>query len=308
MRFATFLPALGLALGCSTAALVQAQTQPPAPALAPGEVQLKLPGGSTYIGTVSNGVPDGKGYFKDADGMQYEGEVRMGRRTGVADGMFPKGDRYQGEWKDGKPDGIGKMTYMLGGVYEGEWKNGQRHGKGVMTFAGSGRRAEVRFENGRRVDVASDLPAVETGSARFSLSSANAPVGSHIPSKIAHGSVPLDLGFDELTPEQQRFVRAYYPALDVGDGPPYPVKGGKELYTGLATLAGRLRLQEDVLLYVAVDADGKVTSVTTLGTLDPQIKRTIGTAAGLLKYKPARCGGQPCPGVVPFNLKLTLDR
>jgi hypothetical protein len=100
------------------------------PALAPGEVQLRLPDGGTYIGTVSNGVPDGKGYFKDADGSQYEGEVRMGQRTGVADGMFPKGDRYQGEWKNGKPDGIGRMTYMLGGAYEGEWKNGRRHGKG----------------------------------------------------------------------------------------------------------------------------------------------------------------------------------
>jgi hypothetical protein len=306
MRSAAFLLALGLVLGCSTTALAQAQA--PAPPLAPGEVQLKLPGGGTYIGTVSNGVPDGKGYFKDADGMQYEGEVRMGHRSGVADGVFPQGDRYQGEWKDGKPDGIGKMSYMLGGAYEGEWKNGQRHGKGVMSFAGSGRRAEVRFEDGRRVDVASDLPVVETASVKYSLSSANAPVGSHIPSKIAHGAVPLDRGFDELTPDQQRFVRSYYPALDLGADPPYPVKGGKDLYTGLATLAGRLRLQEDVLLYVAVDADGKVTSVTMLGSLDPQIKRTIGTAAGLLKYKPARCGGQPCPGVVPFNLKLTLER
>jgi hypothetical protein len=302
----SILLAFGLALGASTPAMAQAPA--PAPALAPGEVQLKLPGGGLYIGTVSKGVPDGKGYFKDADGMQYEGEVHMGHRTGLADGVLADGNRYQGEWKDGKPDGIGKMTYMLGGAYEGEWKNGQRHGKGTMTFAGSGRRAEVRFEQGERVDVAADLPGAETASARYSLSSANAPVGSHIPSKIAHSAIPLDRGFDELTPDQQRFVRSYYPALDVGDDPPYPVKGGKELYTGLATLAGRLRLQEDVLLYVAVDAEGKVTSVTTLGTLDPQIKRAIGTAAGLLKYKPARCGSQPCPGVAPFNLKLTLER
>jgi hypothetical protein len=302
MRFSALLLALALGLGASITALAQTQT----PALAPGEVQLRLPDGGTYIGTVSNGVPDGKGYFKDADGSQYEGEVRMGQRTGVADGMFPKGDRYQGEWKNGKPDGIGRMTYMLGGAYEGEWKNGRRHGKGVMRFAGSGRRAEVRFEDGRRVDVASELPAVEAANAKFSLSSANAPVGSHIPNKIAHGAVPLDLGFDELTPDQQRYVRSYYPALDLGDDPPYPVKGGKELYAGLATLAGRLRLQEDILLYVAVDASGKVTSVTTLGKLDPEIKRAIGTAAGLLKYQPGRCGGQPCQGVVPFNLKLTV--
>jgi hypothetical protein len=57
----------------------------------------------------------------------------------------------------------------------------------------------------------------------------------------------------------------------------------------------------------AVDADAKVSSVTTIGSLDPQIKRAIGTAAGLLKYTPARCAGQPCAGVVPFNMKLRLS-
>jgi hypothetical protein len=296
---AALLFALGLALGCSTSALAQAP--------GPGEVQLKLPGGGIYIGTVTNGVPDGKGYFKDADGMQYEGEVHMGQRTGVADGLFSDGNRYQGEWKDGKPDGIGKMTYMLGGAYEGEWKDGRRHGKGMMTFAGSGRRAEVRFANGRRVDVAPELPSPATASAKYSLSSGNAPVGSHIPDKVAHSPLPLDRGFDELTPDQQRFVRSYYPALDAGDDPPYPLKGGQELYAVLAKLAGRYSLHDDVLVYVAVDADARVSSVTTVGALDPEIKRMIGTAAGLLKYTPARCGGKPCRGVVPFNLKLSVQ-
>ena len=299
MKLAPLLLALGLALGSSTASLAQT--------LAPGEVQLKLPGGGMYIGTVTNGVPDGKGYFKDPDGMQYEGEVHMGKRTGLADGVFSDGNRYQGEWKDGQPDGIGKMTYMLGGAYEGEWKNGRRHGKGTMTFAGSGRRAEVRFENGRRVDVALELPTKTTVSASYSLSSGNAPTGSHIPNKVAQGTLPMDRGFDKLTPDQQRLVRSYYPTLDVGDDPPYPLKGTQELYNMLATLAGRLNLNDKVLVYVAVDADGKVSTVTTIGNFSPDIKRTIGSAAGLLKYKPAQCGGQPCPGVVPFNMALSVS-
>jgi hypothetical protein len=302
LKPAAFLFALGLALGCPTSF-----AQTPAPALAPGEVQLALPGGGTYIGTVTGGVPDGKGYFKDADGMLYEGDVRMGQRTGVAEGVFPKGDRYQGEWKDGKPDGHGTMTYMLGGAYEGEWQNGRRHGKGTMTFAGSGRRAEVRFDRGRRVDVAPELPSRATATAKFSLNG-DAPTGSSIPSKVAHGALPLDLGFDQLTPEQQRFVRSYYPALEVGDDPPYPLHGGKELFTALGTLTGRLRLNnENILVYVNVGADGKVTSVSAIGTLEPEIKRAIGLAAAMLQYKPGSCAGQPCAGVVPFNMKLTLD-
>jgi hypothetical protein len=303
VKHTDLLLALGLALGAFTTAFAQA----PAPVTAPAEVQLKLPNGGSYIGTVTNGIPDGKGYFQDPDGMQYEGEVHMGHRTGVAEGLFPKGNRYQGEWKDGQPDGAGKMSYMLGGAYEGEWKNGRRHGKGIMSFAGSGRRAEVRFENGQRVDVALERPTKATSSASYSLSSANAPTGSHIPNKVAYGVVPLDKGFDELTPDQQRFVRSYYPALDVGDDPPYPAKGAQELYSALSTLAGRLNLRDEILVYVAVDADGKVSTVTSFGSLSPEIKRAIGTAAGMLKYKPARCGGQPCPGVVPFNMKLTVS-
>jgi hypothetical protein len=298
LKPAAFLFSLGLALGSSTSF-----AQTPAPA----EVQLKLPNGGTYIGTVTGGVPDGKGYFKDADGMQYEGDVRMGQRTGVADGVFPKGDRYQGEWKDGKPDGHGTMTYMLGGAYEGEWKSGRRDGTGTMTFAGSGRRAEVRFERGRRVDVATERPSRATATAKFSLNG-DAPTGSSIPSKVAHGALPLDLGFEQLTPEQQRYVRSIYPALEVGDDPPYPLHGGKELYAALSTMTGRLRLNnENILIYVSVGADGKVTSVSAIGTLEPEIKRAISLAAATLKYKPGSCAGQPCAGVVPFNMKLTLD-
>jgi hypothetical protein len=292
---------LGLALGASTA---QAQ----APALAPGEVQLKMPGGGTYVGTVTNGVPDGKGYFRDADGTQYEGEVRMGHRTGIADGVLADGNRYQGEWKDGKPHGIGKMTYMLGGVYEGEWRKGLRHGKGSMVFAGSGRRAEVRFEQGYRVDVRSG-PQVVTDVVMEYTPPGGTPIGSHIPipGKVAQAPIPFDRGWDKFTPEQKHFVRSHYPALEVGDDPPYPLRGVQGFYDELARLAGHLDLNGDVLLYVSVGADGKVTSVTTIGTLDPDIKRAIGAAAGSLKYKPATCAGQPCPGVVPFNLTLSAD-
>jgi hypothetical protein len=33
----------------------------------------------------------------------------------------------------------------------------------------------------------------------------------------------------------------------------------------------------------------------------------ISAATALIKYRPAQCGGQPCQGVVPFNLKLTVQ-
>jgi hypothetical protein len=276
MRSAAFLAVLGLALGCASTALAQAVLPGHGPRKP--EVQIAAPGGGVYTGPVINGV---------------------------AKGRFSTGDIYEGEWKGGKPDGVGKMSYMLGGSYEGEWKNGRRNGRGVMTFAGSGWRAEVRFVDGRRVDVDAEPAPASTDPAGFSLVATEDPVGSHIRNKVAYGPLPLDRGFDQLTPDQQRLVRSYYPALDAGDTPPYPLKGGKELYNFLVSLIrNRTDIKDEVLVYVALDADAKVDSVTTISNLDPKATDLIATAAGLLAYKPAQCRGRPCPGVVPFNLKL----
>jgi hypothetical protein len=275
MRSAAYLAALGLVLASATTAVL-AQATMPGHAPKQPEVQVKPPGRGSFFGPV----------------------------TGLGEGRFSNGDRYEGELKNGKPDGFGKMHYMLGGSYEGEWKNGRRNGKGVMAFAGSGRLADVRFVDDRRVDVATESPPKAMASDAFSLLSDDEPVGSHIRNKVVYGPLPLDRGFDELTPEQQRFVRSWYPALDAGDNPPYPLSGGKELYKLLVSMIRHIGVKDEILVYVAVDAEGSVTSVTTISTLDPKQKDLIAAAAGLLRYKPAQCGGRPCAGVVPFNLNM----
>lgn len=305
MQTAAFLFALGLAVGASTNACAQTA---PAPAMAPGEVQLKMPGGGIYIGTVTDGIPDGKGYFKDADGMQYEGEVRMGHRSGMAEGLFPNGDRYKGQWKDGKPDGTGSMSFMLGGAFEGRWSQGVPDGRGIMTFAGSGRRAEVGFLGGERIDIAPPPSAAkEAATPQYALRDANAPVGSHMARKISTSPLPPNAGWEALTPAQQRMVRDRYPALDEADEPPYPVKGPQTFYAKLAELAGKYDINSDLSIYVLVGADGKVVSVTSMGIADPEARRLAGVLAGLVRYKPARCGGQPCQMMVPFNVKLSVS-
>lgn len=272
VKSAVFLSALGLALGCA-APLAEASNASPAQP----EIRLEIASRGIYRGPIINGL---------------------------AKGRFSNGDMYEGQWKNGKPDGIGTMTYMLGGSYEGEWKNGKRDGKGVMRFAGSGRQTEVGFVDDHRVDVAEEHPSAATAAAKFWLLSDDDPTGSHIRNKVVYASLPLDRGYDELTPDQQRLVRSSYPALDAGDAPPYPLKGGKELYRLLVKLVRELEFVDDVLVYVAVDADANVTSVTTIGTMETKYKDLISLGTGLLKYKPAQCGGQPCAGIVPFNLKL----
>lgn len=271
MKPAVLLSALGLVLGCATAHLAGAAepTQP--------EVRLMLPASGAYAGAI---------------------------RNGVGQGQFSNGDRYEGELRNGKPDGIGKMSYMLGGAYEGEWKNGRRHGKGIMTFAGSGRRAEVRFEDGRRVDVATEEPPADIDLTRYWMLSGEDPTGSHIRNKVAYGPLPFDEGYDELTPEQQRLVRSFYPALDVGDQPPYPLRGPRQMVALVAYLLRYVDFNDELIIYVAVDPDGSVSTVSTISPIEAGAKRLVSAAAGLLKYQPARCGGQACAGVVPYRLQL----
>jgi len=54
--------------------------------------------------------------------------------------------------------------------------------------------------------------------------------------KIHTSAIPLDAGWEHLTPAQQRIVRGYYPALDEADEPPYPAKGPRAFYVKLAGL------------------------------------------------------------------------
>lgn len=271
-----------------------------------GEATLRFPDGGLYIGTLTRGIPDGKGYFKDADGMQYEGEVRMGLREGLADGLLPNGDRYQGQWKDGRPEGMGRMTYMLGGAFEGRWRAGVPDGRGIMTFAGSGRRAEVGFLGGHRIDLPPPPAAEAEKRSDYSMLS-NPATGSLMPRKMITSRIPLALGYEALSPAHRQIVRERYPALDAGDEPPYPLRGPRELFLALTKIAERFELNENLSLYVQVGPDGKVESVTSIGIADPEARRLAGLGAGLLKYKPARCGGQPCRMIVPFDVTLSVE-
>ena len=71
---------------------------------------LNLADGSTYIGEVSDGFPDGEGVWTLEDGTEYVGESKAGK------------------W-----EGYGTMTDPDGGRYTGEWENDKRHGQGVLS-------------------------------------------------------------------------------------------------------------------------------------------------------------------------------
>ena len=275
-----------------------------APALAQVDGELRYPDGTLYKGTLKDGVPDGRGYFQDPNGTQYEGEVRMGERTGTGEALYANGNDYKGEFKNGKRDGTGTMTWALGGRYEGGWKNDRPSGPGKIVYAGTSGR-EVAVQDGRnpeRVRVGA------TGTT-YTVKEDDPKTGTMLKRDVARAvPVPPDRGFGELTPQEQASVASWYPALAPGDEPPYPVKGPAEFYKATSHIITKLRQQGTITVYVLVGTDGKARSVTAIGLDDPEARKTIATAAGLVKYKPAVCAGQPCEMIYPYRLALTLER
>jgi len=268
-----------------------------------GEGTLRYPDGTKYIGTLRNGIPDGRGYFRDADGDQYEGDVRMGERTGKAEMLYASGNDYKGEFKNGKRDGFGVMTWGLGGRYEGGWKDDEPHGAGKIVYAGgTGREAAVQDGREPRRKRSADAGK------KYTVKDDILHTGTWIRRDVALDvPVPADLGFKELSPEQQATVASWYPALAPGDEPPYPVKGPAEFYRAMAHVVAKTHREGAISVYVLVGADGKVRSVTAIGLDDAEVRKLVATAAGLVQYKPAVCAGQPCEMVYPYRLQLELE-
>jgi hypothetical protein len=268
-----------------------------------GEATLTLGNGSQYNGPFKNGAPDGKGYFRDPDGSQYEGDVRNGERTGTGVWISELGDTYQGEWRNGKREGRGHLWYSVGGDYDGQWVADKRHGHGVLTYAGSGRKFEGEFVDGR-IAGAGPQPEAER---RYKAFGFNGTM-QYMPEVAKGSAVPPAVGYGELTPEQKRLVNSFYPALEEGDEPPYPFDGPQAFYEHMAKVTTRFKAEGKLILHANVGVDGKVTTVRMAGLQDPQVRRQAAAAAAALKYKPAVCRGQPCAMGYRFNLQLGLPR
>lgn len=266
-----------------------------------GEAKLTYKVG-VYTGTVRNGVPHGQGYFEFADERGwYEGGVDNGRREGYGIQLNIDRSRYDGQWKNDAEHGKGRATFAAGGSYDGEWKNGRFDGKGVIVYAGSGHKYEGLFADGRVAGSA----APEVAKGQFSIPGDYATPGSRIRPPNASADSPLNASWAGLTPAQQNYFKTSYLALEEGDEPPYPLNGTRELVNAVTKIVQEFGPVMGALrLYILVGADGSAKSVTALGSPNPEVTRLVSTVAGVQKYKPAVCRGQPCEMI--YHIKLAF--
>jgi hypothetical protein len=267
-----------------------------------GEATLKNATGPTYIGTLGDGQPHGNGYFKYPDGAQYEGGVANGLPEGNGIKLWPEGSRYEGGWKQGKRDGVGRATFALGGSYEGEWKHDKFDGPGTIVYAGSGRRFAGDFRAGRLAGLAPRALAPE----KFYLKDDETHTGSNIKEVLTTTSFPPDVGWKNMSPQMREQVKAWFPTLEEGDEPPYPEQGIKPVFKLLREAARAYDLYKGkIIILTTVEADGKASSASCIGDVDDKVRYFTSVAAMSQSYKPARCRGQPCKMVFPYNFRFS---
>lgn len=128
----------------ATAATGQARNLP---ATTPTEGKIRFSDGSTYTGTVRNGLPHGKGDYVGADGYRYLGNFVNGVREGKGMARWPDGQVYEGDFVQEIPDGIGTIRFASGDVYDGTVRKGVLEGRGKLATA-TGNHYEGEFVAG----------------------------------------------------------------------------------------------------------------------------------------------------------------
>lgn len=260
---------------------------------------LLLDDDASLQGDFKDGKLEGKGVYTGPKGAKLNANFVAGVAGGVADYSTPLGDNYHGEWQGMAPHGQGKMSYGAGGSYEGGWAHGEFSGKGVITYP-NGIQVTREFQPQPKPAQAVERPT-------YGIRQDRPDLGSNIKRDASFGfMVPPGLSYAQLSPEQQRLVKEPYPILLEDDEPPYPLKGPEAIAKAFTVVHDKTRVQGRFRLLVQIDSEGKPTSVSVLEAPDPELGRIAATILMLSKFKPARCGGQPCAMRYAYNEEFVL--
>ena len=95
-----------------------------------------------YKGAWKNGVFNGPGQLKYANGTTFRGTFSNGLKHGSGVLLSSSGYRYAGDWVKGKKTGFAMISYKNGSYFRGNVLDGLRHGHGEIFDALS----KIRFK------------------------------------------------------------------------------------------------------------------------------------------------------------------
>lgn len=124
---------------------------------------------------------------------------------------------------------------------------------------------------------------------------------------VRSGGVPLNLRYDQLSEEQKAILKAPYASMGEGDEPPFPAAGLAPMYSEAQQAAQVLRARGLMRLHAQVNAQGKVTSVAVIKSVDSRLDMYVAGVLMRTPFKPALCQGQPCAQDYLFQLNIVMD-
>lgn len=155
---------------------------------------------------------------------------------------------------------------------------------------------------GMPMSVASTAYAAQAPAAEYSLQAENPSLGSRIAGDIAHAkSLPLNLTYGQLSPEQRAVVNGWYDKMAPGDEPPFPLKGLEPIIRAVQKVQEKSLVMGNLYLVATVEPNGKASVVKAYSSPDPQMTRIAAEVLLMTRFKPAVCGGKPCRMDFPLH-------
>lgn len=141
---------------------------------------------------------------------------------------------------------------------------------------------------------------------QYNIKQDDPSTGTNLKRAVVNSGLPINKRYEQFTDEEKASLAQLYERLDEGDEPPFPKAGLRPIFEALRKAEDRYQARGDLSLIATIDANGDVTEVKSIGTLDASMVNFAASLLMLTKFKPAKCKGEACTMQYPFRMNFEL--
>ncbi|MCC2597536.1 hypothetical protein LKR43_14455 [Pusillimonas sp. MFBS29] len=166
---------------------------------------------TSYEGDCLNGLAQGQGVARGANGAFYQGGFDAGAASGYGVKLYANGDAYAGEWLQGYRHGQGVYEYgehspWRGDKYVGQWDHDQRHGRGSYLVYPTGEAFTGDWNMGQTDTLASPM-MVRRKRTFEALAPVLGQVGAELCSTLTDGASPRNIARGRVVAVQDERIQ-----------------------------------------------------------------------------------------------------